>query len=792
MMASISSLQLFQVLRPCRHHGESARFEANKNFQKHRAREGGSCTLSHVLSSHSLRQDWNFKLSNQINMPLHAVPTVHCVVTCQSALVSGHSNTAIIGSMKIVALALTRACRALQESSLVVQCAPAVGIMAFATWGLGPLLQFIRHLIFRRNDSNWKRSSTYHIMTSYLQPILLWMGAILICRAFDPVVLSSETRQAIKQRLLNFVRSLSTVLAFAYCTSSLIQQAQKFVMEHHDSQDKRNVGFQFVGKAIYTAVWVAAFSLFMELLGFSTQKWVTAGGLGTVLLTLAGREIFTNFLSSVMIHATRPFIVNEWIQTKIEGYEVSGTVEHVGWWSPTIVRGDDREAVHIPNHKFTVSIVRNLSQKSHWRIKTHLAISHLDANKIGIIVADMRKVLAKNPQVEQQRLHRRVFLDSIDRENQALLIFVSCFVKTPHIEEYLCVKEAILLDLLRVIGHHRARLATPIRSVQKIYYDSEMQNVPFGDTRFGRGMANSRPFLLAEASPKLNGEDKVKQRSPRSNEELNTVHPKPVASEAKGTEAALISSNDTVKQDSLDKKNIQNQKERDHTTVNLQSKNGKLSTMDGVQASPTKSHLEGLDSMGLNSKDITLLGAAFEKPPVNIPEVPVETGIPKSEKNISKNEKSTINSSDKQFHQNVSTSEKNMKKLSSEADSSITEVSREEAKSGSRFESDLRSDAGKQKGEEHSTLSSPKHESERSVNFPSISRPQLEENLVLGVALDGPKRTLPIGGEITSQVEQKEFSTCRNGNNNSIVKDRREAQLPSSHGVQPDQREQER
>ena len=28
-----------------------------------------------------------------------------------------------------------------------------------------------------------------------------------------------------------------------------------------------------------------------------------------------------------MIHATRPFVLNEWIQTKIEGYEVSGTVE---------------------------------------------------------------------------------------------------------------------------------------------------------------------------------------------------------------------------------------------------------------------------------------------------------------------------------------------------------------------------------------------------------------------------------------------------------------------------------
>lgn len=40
------------------------------------------------------------------------------------------------------------------------------------------------------------------------------------------------------------------------------------------------------------------------------------------------------------------------------------------------------------------------------------------------IVADMRKVLAKNPQVEQQRLHRRVFLENVNPENQALLVRV--------------------------------------------------------------------------------------------------------------------------------------------------------------------------------------------------------------------------------------------------------------------------------------------------------------------------------------------------------------------------------
>lgn len=60
--------------------------------------------------------------------------------------------------------------------------------------------------------------------------------------------------------------------------------------------------------------------------------------------------------------------------------------QHVGWWSPTIIRGEDREAVHIPNHKFTVNVVRNLTQKTHWRIKTHLAISHLDVSKINVSI----------------------------------------------------------------------------------------------------------------------------------------------------------------------------------------------------------------------------------------------------------------------------------------------------------------------------------------------------------------------------------------------------------------------
>ncbi|GFP90692.1 mechanosensitive ion channel protein 2 chloroplastic [Phtheirospermum japonicum] len=361
-------------------------------------------------------------------------------------------------------------------------------------------------------------------------------------------------------------------------------------METNDPIDNRNMGFQFAGRAVYTAVWVAAVSLFMELLGFSTQKWVTAGGLGTVLLTLAGREILTNFLSSVMIHATRPFVLNEWIQTKIDGYEVSGTVEHVGWWSPTIIRGDDREAVHIPNHKFTVNIY---------------------------IVADMRKVLAKNPQVEQQKLHRRIFLDFINPENQALSritfwysmttfgdlissgkqIMVSCFVKTSHFEEYLCVKEAIILDLLRVIAHHRARLATPIRTVQKVYTDAaDLDSVPFADTAFTKGTASNRSLLLIEPSYKINGEDKIKTQaqaqtqSARANgDEDSKATPRPTQStpdsktDAKSETTSDDKAGEVGQKTKVDAKNSKSQSDPKIDNNNIATKPGDSSTSQQKQ-----------------------------------------------------------------------------------------------------------------------------------------------------------------------------------------------------------------
>ena len=63
-----------------------------------------------------------------------------------------------------------------------------------------------------------------------------------------------------------------------------------------------------------------------------------------------------------------------------------------------------------------------------------------------------------------------------------------------------------------------------------------------------------------------------------------------------------------------------------------------------------------------------------------------------------------------------------------------------------------------------------KQDGEKPVASPSPVCPPLEENIVLGVALEGSKRTLPIEEDmVPSPMESKEFTASRNGSGSSAL-----------------------
>jgi len=71
------------------------------------------------------------------------------------------------------------------------------------------------------------------------------------------------------------------------------------------------------------------------------------------------------------------------------------------------------------------------------------------------------------------------------------------------------------LDLLRIVGHHKARLATQIRTVQKSYGNADFDNIPFGEDMYSR--TRGRPLLI-DTSARIS-DDKAKPRQAPSRED---------------------------------------------------------------------------------------------------------------------------------------------------------------------------------------------------------------------------------------------------------------------------------
>lgn len=79
-----------------------------------------------------------------------------------------------------------------------------------------------------------------------------------------------------------------------------------------------------------------------------------------------------------------------------------------------------------------------------------------DIVRSGAVVADMRKIIRQDPRIIQ-KLHRRVFLDKITREQVS--IYISCYVEAPNRDAFMAVKQDLLLAFTDCVERNGARLA---------------------------------------------------------------------------------------------------------------------------------------------------------------------------------------------------------------------------------------------------------------------------------------------------------------------------------------------
>lgn len=297
---------------------------------------------------------------------------------------------------------------------------------------------------------------------------------------------------------------------------------------------------------------------------------------------------------------------------------------------------------------------------------------------------------------------------------------------------YIMLKqEAVILDLLRIISHHRARLATPIRTVQKFYREPDLENIPFSDTIFSRSTApaaTNSSLLLIEPSYKISADDKVKS-STRPVKDIKTeggLTPDSEADSESGTVAALDPKENKMKSSS----STANTSTKATVNGNEQQQNVKI--VDAIKKA---------DAVNPEDKSRAAAAVVVEKSPVT-----------NSDTNLEKTDNPSVISQTKQ-----------------DMDWSFASQDKNQVAAADEKYPVTNSDSSPEKTDSPSAVSQTKQEVDRSVTSQSTGRSSLEENIVLGVALEGSRRTLPIEEETTPTItaESKGLATSRNGNSGS-------------------------
>jgi len=192
--------------------------------------------------------------------------------------------------------------------------------------------------------------------------------------------------------------------------------------------------------------------------GINVTAFFASLGIGGLALALAAKDTAANLFGSIALLIDHSVKVGEWI--KVNGIE--GVVEDIGMRT-TKIRTFEKSLIAVPNSIVASNPIENYSRRGIRRIKMFLGLTYdTPRTVIEAIVEELRTLLHTHPHIDNDATQLVYFRDFNPSD---LGIMVYCFVDTSDWAHYLAVREAINLEILRIVESHHAAFAFPSQSV---------------------------------------------------------------------------------------------------------------------------------------------------------------------------------------------------------------------------------------------------------------------------------------------------------------------------------------
>jgi MscS family membrane protein len=200
-----------------------------------------------------------------------------------------------------------------------------------------------------------------------------------------------------------------------------------------------------LGQRILKAVVVVAAALVMfSILGFDMTAAVAGLGIGSIALAFAAQKTLENLFGGISILGDQVIRVGE---TCVIG-DKEGVVEDISLRS-TRLRTLNRTELSVPNGQLANMNVENLSRRDSFLFQATIRLRHeTSPEQLRSLLKEMQNLLRSHPKVDPKVARVRfVGIGEIGLE-----IAIHCHVRTSILDEFLAVREDLLLRIMDLVG----------------------------------------------------------------------------------------------------------------------------------------------------------------------------------------------------------------------------------------------------------------------------------------------------------------------------------------------------
>ena len=221
--------------------------------------------------------------------------------------------------------------------------------------------------------------------------------------------------------------------------------------------------------------------LFSQL-GIDIKAIAASLGVGGIAIALASKDTLTNFFGSLSIMTDNSFSQGDWIKTS----EVEGTVVDIRMRT-TRIRTFDNAMITVPNSQLANTHIMNWSKrKIGRRIKMSIGITYeskmedivnlkndihemlvnhtgIATDKNSITAKSKRFEAIKNEDLNGVKRTLLVYIDEFDASSINILVY--CFSRSPVWQDWLEVKEDVLIQISQLAKKNNCEFAYPTQTL---------------------------------------------------------------------------------------------------------------------------------------------------------------------------------------------------------------------------------------------------------------------------------------------------------------------------------------